>query len=1169
MNKRNLGDFMKKIIFLFLFLFLFIPVIAFSSQWEKLQMRENGTVPVWTVAGPFPNGQPRDHGEGCFGYYKDYLAAMGGETKAIPKEGDFVVLEDGKRIEWKTAYSNTDGILNYIEIFGVDKEIPAISYAFCQLVSNKEKKVLLRIRSNDGVKAWLNGNKIHDHHLGRALDAETDEVMVTLKEGKNPLLIKVDQGSGAWGLALNVVDLKGKSVRGISSSIYLNSPISGKILSAKFASTPVILKTANGNRQLINVEIFSGGLKELTCTISKDEWEVPQEMKFKNITPGKYTFKFEVPVLTQTGTANIQLSSSTDQIKYKNVFLKKVREWYVYLVQHVHTDIGFTRPQTEILPEHLRFIDTALDYCDLTDDYPEDAKFRWTCEVSWPVREYLKRRPHEQIQRLKKRVEEGRIEIAGMFLNMSEIATEDALTASLQPIREFNKYGFPVQTAMQNDVNGIAWGLVDYFSSIGVKYVSMGINKTRSVLPFDIPTTFWWESPSGKRVLAFRGEHYHLGNNWKLHEANLDYFEPRFFEYLNSLDEVNYPFNRIAIQYSGYHTDNSPPSTKACELVKDFNDKYVWPKLRIATTNEFLSYVENNHADELETYRVAWPDWWTDGFGSAARETAESRRIHKAVNIDQGLFSMAKLLGANIPLKTMERVSAVQDALLFYDEHTFGASESISDPMAENSMVQWGEKSSYVWEAVKKEGLLREEAFGYLQPFLPRSNVPTLVLFNTLNWQRSGLVKIFIDDEILPRENEFKIINVVTGEEIQAQAIKSRTEGTYWALWAKDIPPFGYNIFRIETNRKKIDNAKTDSKKTEFENEYYMLKIDQGTGAITSLFDKELEAELVDQNSEWDLGQFIYEKLHTKRDFNKEAFERISLRNVKVEDITDGSIWKSLHISADVEGADEKDGMKIEIRLYKVEKKIELFFQMRKKRIYEAEACYVAFPFNLPDGKIVYEGQGGLVTPGETQLPGSSSDWQTVQNFVSIRNNVGQIIFGSSQAPLVQFGDINLGKWQYLTKIEKPHVYSWVMNNYWFTNFRASQEGEFKWSYYLTSKKGNSNIEAIHFAMNSNTPLVPRVLLPSKGGNKLSSVSTFKIDPQNLVLISARPSYYDNSIILHLREVEGEVVTLNLSDPIKNVKSIDEVNTIEELVKKDINKLKFDPFEVKFIRLKF
>ncbi|RLD62804.1 MAG: hypothetical protein DRI95_12550, partial [Bacteroidetes bacterium] len=52
--------------------------------------------------------------------------------------------------------------------------------------------------------------------------------------------------------------------------------------------------------------------------------------------------------------------------------LEPVKEWTVYLVQHTHSDIGYTRPQTEILAEHLRYIDDALDYCDQTDDYPEN-----------------------------------------------------------------------------------------------------------------------------------------------------------------------------------------------------------------------------------------------------------------------------------------------------------------------------------------------------------------------------------------------------------------------------------------------------------------------------------------------------------------------------------------------------------------------------------------------------------------------------------------------------------------------------------------------------------------------------------------------------------------------------------------------------------------------------
>ena len=178
--------------------------------------------------------------------------------------------------------------------------------------------------------------------------------------------------------------------------------------------------------------------------------------------------------------------------------LHRVRHWKLFFVQHAHTDIGYTRPQTEILPEHLRYIDYALDYCDQTDSLPEGSKFTWTCETSWAVNEYLKTRPASQLERLKRRVKEGRIELTGLYLNSSDLADEAIIAASLQPVRFFRESGFPVKAAMQDDINGVPWCLADLLSGAGIEYLNMGQNTDRALKPFDRPTTFWWESPSGK-----------------------------------------------------------------------------------------------------------------------------------------------------------------------------------------------------------------------------------------------------------------------------------------------------------------------------------------------------------------------------------------------------------------------------------------------------------------------------------------------------------------------------------------------------------------------------------------------------------------------------------------------------------------------------------------------
>ncbi|MCK5456471.1 MAG: hypothetical protein KAI45_05035, partial [Melioribacteraceae bacterium] len=231
---------------------------------------------------------------------------------------------------------------------------------------------------------------------------------------------------------------------------------------------------------------FKTGLKEelnisQTKTVSKEGGKLFHTARFNLIHLGEPTNavitagEIEKKIVLKSGYNSVDinlpkvdyLTEFTALIKIGNkkeakhkFILEPVKEWMVYLIQHTHTDIGYTRPQTEILSEHLRFIDDALDYCDQTDDYPEDAKFRWTAEASWAVREYLTSRPEVQIERLLQRIKEGRIEVTGMFFNFSEIVDETALAIQTQTLKKFKERGIDVNTAMQNDVNGIGWCMI-------------------------------------------------------------------------------------------------------------------------------------------------------------------------------------------------------------------------------------------------------------------------------------------------------------------------------------------------------------------------------------------------------------------------------------------------------------------------------------------------------------------------------------------------------------------------------------------------------------------------------------------------------------------------------------------------------------------------------------
>ena len=77
-----------------------------------------------------------------------------------------------------------------------------VYYFAVNLQSNAEQDATLSLGSDDGLQVWLNGQKVHDHAVSRALTPGQDKVTVKLKAGKNLLLLKLDQGEGDAGLSL-------------------------------------------------------------------------------------------------------------------------------------------------------------------------------------------------------------------------------------------------------------------------------------------------------------------------------------------------------------------------------------------------------------------------------------------------------------------------------------------------------------------------------------------------------------------------------------------------------------------------------------------------------------------------------------------------------------------------------------------------------------------------------------------------------------------------------------------------------------------------------------------------------------------------------------------------------------------------------------------------------
>ena len=66
----------------------------------------------------------------------------------------------------------------------------AATYLYRKIVSPTKRELTLKLGSNDAVKAWVNGEVVHDKNIQRGLTVGEDAVRIHLNEGDNELLLK-------------------------------------------------------------------------------------------------------------------------------------------------------------------------------------------------------------------------------------------------------------------------------------------------------------------------------------------------------------------------------------------------------------------------------------------------------------------------------------------------------------------------------------------------------------------------------------------------------------------------------------------------------------------------------------------------------------------------------------------------------------------------------------------------------------------------------------------------------------------------------------------------------------------------------------------------------------------------------------------------------------------
>lgn len=831
--------------------------------------------------------------------------------------------------------------------------------------------------------------------------------------------------------------------------------------------------------------------------------------------------------------------SINDRIFSKKVKLNNVRPFEVYIIPHSHVDIGYTSLQTEVEKTQIRNIEKAIELIEKTKNYPLYSRFKWNPEVLWPVKCFLEKSSIQMKEKFIKYVKEGFIGLDGLFSNeLTGLCKPEELIRSFYYSNILEKeFGIKIETAMISDIPGYTWGIVNAAAQNGIKYFSSGPNHFDRIgytLSEWGDKPFYWLSQSGKEKLLVwvAGKGYAWFHGWKLSDGD----PSPLLKYLEDLANSNYEYDMVQLRYT-IGGDNGYPDPKLSDFVKEWNEKYESPKLRLATTFEMFKEFEEKYKNKIPSFSGDFTPYWEDGAGSTAKETAINREnSDKLVQLE----ILYTLLKKEFPHS--EFYKAWENILLF-TEHTWGAHNSISDPESDFVKGQWELKKAYCENA----DTICKQLFNNLYSIdFETEMISEFKVYNTSSWVRTDVVRIpynwKTEGEIVKDENN----NIVPSQKLSSGEI---------VFIAKDIPPLSSKKYYITNGVIKKEN-KFELKDNTIQNNKYKISFDYKTGAITDLIRKEDNFNFVDKRYSYLLNEYIY------TGFN--ATNPQTSKNQKIEIKEEGDVLTSIVVYSDAPGCNK---LSQEIVLFNDLDRIDIINFIDKKKIYDKENVRFSFPFNINSQTIRMELPWSVISPEKDQLPGANKNFFTIQRWIDVSNDQNGITLATIDVPFIEIGEMTAEaymvtphafgaeqKWMKTAK-NSPLIFSWAMNNSWHTNYKATQEGLFKARYSLKTHKKFDYLSAYKFGVENSQPLI---VLPID--NEENEINKIVFD-ENIVVTSIKPSKDNKYLMIRLFNPSDKEITTHFIG--KNKFSECYISREDEsIIEKITNDIILKPFDV-------
>jgi alpha-mannosidase len=424
---------------------------------------------------------------------------------------------------------------------------------------------------------------------------------------------------------------------------------------------------------------------------------------------------------------------------------------------------------------------------------------------------------------VKKKVEEGRWEIVGG----TWVEPDGNLPSGESLVRQFllgkrycrEKFGVDVKIAWFPDSFGYAWTLPQIMKKAGVEFFvtqKMLWNDT-TVFPYYF---FRWTAPDGSSILA----HETVGS----YDETVE--EPRILEQMKQLYSRHHLDDLLLLFGKGDHgggvtEDMIQRALKFVKEKKPMKGVFSTSKeyLRIATEKIEKSEIPQIN-DEL------YFQFHRGTYTTQAKVKKNNRKAEYLLETAEKFSTLARTYGYTYPTKELNET---WQKLLLNQFH---------DVLPGSSIPEVYKDSEEFFRAI----------FDTLNPIISESlrtiaakidtagEGKSILVFNPLSWSRSGVVEVSTNE----LGDRFEIYDE-TGRIIPSQIIEDKKV----IFTAENVPSIGYKEYRTKSKdlkRQHLTSVSCEETENEIklENEFFIVKIDKGTGLIKSAFDKKGNKEI-------------------------------------------------------------------------------------------------------------------------------------------------------------------------------------------------------------------------------------------------------------------------------------------------------------------------------------